>query len=156
MVYVRIMRNLLQDDEAIQALQFLNRATMLIHEATNKEYIVYFKLCQARILDATRKFLEAATKYRIFPLTSLIQTTYHLKSSLKNLSDYIVSPRQSHVPSLLPQDHNVPESWQHCIRTIVPKTISPPITPSSKKCISSAFYHPLKSQSLHPVSNHIN
>jgi hypothetical protein len=70
-VYVRIMRNLLQEDEAIQALQFLNRANLLIHETKNVEYILYFKLCQARILDATRKFLDAATKYRMTPLTML-------------------------------------------------------------------------------------
>jgi COP9 signalosome complex subunit 4 len=59
------MRNLLEDDEAIEALQFLNRATLLIHEAKSVEDTLFFKLCQARILDATRKFLEAATKYRI-------------------------------------------------------------------------------------------
>jgi len=64
-VYVRIMRNLLEEDEAIQAMQFLNRANLLIHEAKNVENILFFKLCQARILDATRKFLEAASKYRI-------------------------------------------------------------------------------------------
>jgi COP9 signalosome complex subunit 4 len=58
------MRNLLQEDEAIQAMQYLNRANLLIHETKNFEYILYFKLCQARILDATRKFLDAASKYR--------------------------------------------------------------------------------------------
>ena len=58
------MRNLLEEDEAIQAMQFLNRANLLIHETKNVEYILFFKLCQARILDATRKFLEAASKYR--------------------------------------------------------------------------------------------
>lgn len=63
-VYVRIMRNLLEEDEALQAMQFLNRANLLIHETKNVEYILFFKLCQARILDATRKFLEAASKYR--------------------------------------------------------------------------------------------
>jgi hypothetical protein len=63
-VYVRIMRNLLEEDEAIQAMQFLNRANLLIHETKNVEYILFFKLCQARILDATRRFLEAASKYR--------------------------------------------------------------------------------------------
>ena len=57
------MRNLLEEDEAIQAMQFLNRANLLIHETNNKKYILFFKLCQARILDATRKFLEAASKY---------------------------------------------------------------------------------------------
>lgn len=62
------MRNLLEDDEAIQGMQYLNRATLLIHEAKNPELILYFKLCQARILDASRKFLEAAVKYRILPI----------------------------------------------------------------------------------------
>lgn len=59
------MRNLLEEDEAIQAMQFLTRANLLIHEAKSVEHLLYFKLCQARILDATRKFLEAASKYRM-------------------------------------------------------------------------------------------
>jgi COP9 signalosome complex subunit 4 len=62
------MRNLLEEDEAIQAMQFLNRANLLIHETKNVESILFFKLCQARILDATRKFLDAASKYRPFIL----------------------------------------------------------------------------------------
>jgi COP9 signalosome complex subunit 4 len=57
------MRNLLEEDEAIQAGQFLSRANLLIHETNNVENILFFKLCQARILDASRKFLEAAQKY---------------------------------------------------------------------------------------------
>lgn len=73
-VYVRIMRNLLEEDEAIQAMQFLNRANLLIHETKNDEAILFFKLCQARILDATRKFLEAATKYCIPLAFSLSRT----------------------------------------------------------------------------------
>jgi COP9 signalosome complex subunit 4 len=75
-VYVRIMRNLLEEDEAIQAMQFLNRANLLIHETKNVEYILFFKLCQARILDATRRFLDAASKYRNpSPLTPLTDDT---------------------------------------------------------------------------------
>lgn len=64
-VYVRIMRNLLEEDEAIEAMQYLNRANLLIHETKDVKNIIFFKLCQARILDATRKFLDAAVKYRI-------------------------------------------------------------------------------------------
>jgi COP9 signalosome complex subunit 4 len=58
------MRNLLEVDEAILAMKSLNRATMLIHETKDVEYILFFKLCQARIFDATRRFLDAASKYR--------------------------------------------------------------------------------------------
>ena len=58
------MRNLLEEDEAIQAMQYLSRATSILHETSkNVETVLYYKLCQARILDATRKFLDAATKY---------------------------------------------------------------------------------------------
>jgi COP9 signalosome complex subunit 4 len=76
-VYVRIMRNLLEEDEAIQAMQFLNRANLLIHETNDVENRLHFKLCQARILDATRKFLDAATKYcpPQPPVRLLTQTT---------------------------------------------------------------------------------
>src|SRR5438270_849548 len=98
------MRNLLEDDEAIQGMQYLNRATLLIHETKNPELILYFKLCQARILDASRKFLEAAVKYRIPPHLPI----FPLSSSLFPLSYLLLSKYL--LPYLLPSSSTLPST----------------------------------------------
>ncbi|KAF9453067.1 hypothetical protein P691DRAFT_720570 [Macrolepiota fuliginosa MF-IS2] len=62
-VYIRVVRLLLEDEESVQAETYYNRAALLIHSTTDREIILQFKLCQARISDYNRKFLEAASRY---------------------------------------------------------------------------------------------
>ncbi|PPQ75130.1 hypothetical protein CVT26_012091 [Gymnopilus dilepis] len=62
-VYVRIVRLLLEDEDSVQAETYYNRAALLVHSTTDRETILQFKLCQARISDYSRKFLEAASRY---------------------------------------------------------------------------------------------
>ncbi|KAI0638191.1 hypothetical protein C8Q77DRAFT_1070498 [Trametes polyzona] len=62
-VYVRIVRLLLEDEDSVEAERWYNRAALLAHTTTDKETLLQFKLCQARISDYSRKFLEAASRY---------------------------------------------------------------------------------------------
>ena len=62
-VYVRIVRLLLEDEESGQAETYYTRAASLIRSTTAQETLLQFKLCQARLSDYGRKFLEAATRY---------------------------------------------------------------------------------------------
>lgn len=62
-VNVRIVRLLLEDEDSVQAETYYNRAALFAHNASDKETLLQFKLCQARILDYSRKFLEAASRY---------------------------------------------------------------------------------------------
>jgi COP9 signalosome complex subunit 4 len=62
-VYVRIVRLLLEDEDSVQAESYYNRAALLVHSTSDKETLLQFKLCQARISDYARKFLEAAMRY---------------------------------------------------------------------------------------------
>lgn len=62
-VYIRIVRLLLEEDEAVTAEAYLNRAALLVPNSTDFELNLTFKLSQARILDAKRRFLEACSKY---------------------------------------------------------------------------------------------
>ena len=62
-VYVRIVRLLLEDEDHVQAETYYNRAALLAHATSDKETLLQFKLCQARISDYSRKFLEAASRY---------------------------------------------------------------------------------------------
>ncbi|KAF9534291.1 hypothetical protein CPB83DRAFT_844002 [Crepidotus variabilis] len=63
LVYVRIVRLLLEEEDSVQAETYYNRAALLAHSATDRETTLQFKLCQARISDYSRKFLEAASRY---------------------------------------------------------------------------------------------
>lgn len=62
-IYIRIVRLLLEDEDSVQAETYYNRAALLSNSTTNRETLLQFKLCQARISDYARKFLEAAMRY---------------------------------------------------------------------------------------------
>ncbi|KAG2013611.1 COP8 [Coprinopsis cinerea AmutBmut pab1-1] len=62
-VYVRIVRLLLEEEDSVQAETYYNRAALLVHSISEREILLQFKLCQARISDYSRKFLEAASRY---------------------------------------------------------------------------------------------
>lgn len=53
----------MEDEDSVQAETYYNRAALLAHSANDRETILQFKLCQARINDYGRKFLEAASRY---------------------------------------------------------------------------------------------
>ena len=69
--YIKIAMLYLQDEEAVSAETFINRAALLINDAEEDNSGVQIpdhlklqhKVCYARILDSKRKFLEAATRY---------------------------------------------------------------------------------------------
>ncbi|KAH8830517.1 hypothetical protein DL96DRAFT_1813555 [Flagelloscypha sp. PMI_526] len=61
--YIRIVRLLLEEGDSVQAETYYNRAALLIHSNQDKEIALKYKLCQARISDYNRKFLEAASRY---------------------------------------------------------------------------------------------
>ena len=62
-IYVRIVRLLLEDEDSVQAETYLNRAGLLINSTNDRELQLAYKLCQARINDYARKFVEAAIRY---------------------------------------------------------------------------------------------
>ncbi|KZW04204.1 hypothetical protein EXIGLDRAFT_737849 [Exidia glandulosa HHB12029] len=62
-VYIRIVRLLLEEEDSVQAETYYNRAALHIHSTQDRELQLAFKLCQARIMDYSRKFLEAAMRY---------------------------------------------------------------------------------------------
>lgn len=62
-VYIRIVRLLLEEEDSVQAETYYNRAALLVNSTSDRVALLSFKLCQARINDYTRKFLEAASRY---------------------------------------------------------------------------------------------
>lgn len=62
-IYIRIVRLLLEEEESGQAETYYTRAAVLIHSTQDKTLQLQYKLCQARLGDFSRKFVEAATRY---------------------------------------------------------------------------------------------
>ncbi|XVE94741.1 hypothetical protein REPUB_Repub02eG0035300 [Reevesia pubescens] len=60
---VQIARLYLEDDDAVNAEAFINKASFLVSNSQHEVLILQYKVCYARILDLKRKFLEAALRY---------------------------------------------------------------------------------------------
>jgi len=67
--WIRICRLYLEEDDTTSAESYLNRAKNLLYKVEDKELNLMFQLCQARILDSRRKFLEASQTYHSFSLS---------------------------------------------------------------------------------------
>lgn len=62
-LYIRIIRLLLEEEDWVQADAYYKRAALHINSTQDRELLLTFKLCQARMSDFGRKFLDAAGKY---------------------------------------------------------------------------------------------
>ncbi|KAJ4751265.1 COP9 signalosome complex subunit 4 [Rhynchospora pubera] len=60
---VHIARLYLEDDDAVSAEAFINKASFLVTTSQHEVLNLQYKVCYARILDLKRKFLEAALRY---------------------------------------------------------------------------------------------
>ncbi|KAH9692892.1 COP9 signalosome complex subunit 4 [Citrus sinensis] len=60
---VQIARLYLEDDDAVNAEAFINKASFLVSSSQQEVLNLQYKVCYARILDLKRKFLEAALRY---------------------------------------------------------------------------------------------
>lgn len=62
-LWIRIVRLYLEEDDTTSAEAFLNRIKNLPSKIDDHELKLHFKLSQARILDARRRFLDASQEY---------------------------------------------------------------------------------------------
>lgn len=86
-LWIRICRLYLEDDDTTTAESYLNRAKNLLYRVTGgsesdtkdtEALTINFQLCQARILDAQRKFLDASTAYHNISYNSIIDESERL------------------------------------------------------------------------------
>ncbi|KAF8427468.1 PCI domain-containing protein [Tirmania nivea] len=91
-IYIRIMRNLLEDDDTTAADSYLNRATYLIYKCTNPESTLLFQLCQARVLDAKRQFLNACQRYHQLSFSPLIAETERMHCLSAAITCAVLAP----------------------------------------------------------------
>ena len=70
-LYVKCAEAFLEDDETVDAEVFLNKASSSIQTVTDVALLLRYRATYARVLDANRKFVEAAMRYY-----ELSNTTY--------------------------------------------------------------------------------
>ncbi|KAF2459941.1 COP9 signalosome-like protein complex subunit 4 [Lineolata rhizophorae] len=71
-VWIRIVRCYLEEDDPTSATGYLNRTKNILHDVTNPLSKLMFTLCQARIHDSRRSFLDASTTYHSVSQSRLI------------------------------------------------------------------------------------
>ena len=63
--YLKIARLYLEDEDPVQGEAYINRAAILLTQTKNDGLQIIYKVCQGRVLDYKRKFIEAASRYHI-------------------------------------------------------------------------------------------
>lgn len=62
-IYVQIAEYWFEDEDAVNAEKFINKAAHVMHLVKNQTIIIRYKVCHSKIMDSKRKFLVAATAY---------------------------------------------------------------------------------------------
>jgi len=138
-VQVKIARLYLEDDKTVEAEMFLNRAAPLLHEADDQAVALQYRVAFARILDAKRRFSEAAMQYyslsQLPPGTTAEvtadQTTEALGFAVRCAVLAPAGPQRSRILSMLWKDERTREldSWamleaMHCQRLLQPSLVA--------------------------------
>jgi COP9 signalosome complex subunit 4 len=91
-IWIRITRNLLEDDNTTEAEIYLNRAKNLIYKCEDLELKLHFQLSQARIFDARRRFLEACHGYHMLSFSPVIAEEERLQSLSSAITCAVLAP----------------------------------------------------------------
>eukprot|EP00794_Sanderia_malayensis_P012800 gene12800-14113_t len=79
-IYLKIAQLYLEDNDAVQAEAYINRASILQAETKNEQLQILYKVCYARVLDFRRKFIEAAQRYVALSYSTLVHEDERLES----------------------------------------------------------------------------
>ncbi|KAH9999852.1 hypothetical protein BJV77DRAFT_975072 [Russula vinacea] len=119
-VYIRIVRLLLEEEDSVQAETYHNRATSLIHSTSDRKTLLSYKLCQARISDYARKFLEAASRYHELSFIGEIdegERTYMLSAAVTCAVLAPAGPNRSRILSSLCRDERTAQLPTYSVLT---------------------------------------
>merc|ERR1712038_1589934 len=81
--YLKIARLYLEDEDPVQGEAYINRAAQLQTQTKNDDLQIIYKVCQGRVFDYKRKFIEAASRYNELSYKMQIHDTERL-TALKN------------------------------------------------------------------------
>jgi len=81
--YLKIARLYLEDEDPVQGEAYINRAAQLQTHSKDEHLQIIYKVCQGRVLDYKRKFIEAASRYNELSYKTIIHEEERM-TALKN------------------------------------------------------------------------
>lgn len=91
-VWVRIVRNYLEDDDSTAAETFVNKLRNVMHNVPDPDLTLHFRLSQARIQDAKRDFLSASHRYHEISFSSAIAEEERLHTLSMAIKCAVLAP----------------------------------------------------------------
>ena len=81
--YLKIARLYLEDEDPVHGEAYINRAAQLQTHSKDEHLQIIYKVCQGRLLDYKRKFIEAASRYNELSYKTIIHDEERI-TALKN------------------------------------------------------------------------
>ncbi len=81
--YLKIARLYLEDEDPVQGEGYINRAAQLQTQTRNDHLQIIYKVCQGRVFDYKRKFIDAASRYNELSYKTIIHEDERM-TALKN------------------------------------------------------------------------
>merc|ERR1712038_405235 len=81
--YLKIARLYLEDEDPVQGEAYINKAAQLQTHSKDEHLQIIYKVCQGRLLDYKRKFIEAASRYNELSYKTIIHEDERM-TALKN------------------------------------------------------------------------
>jgi COP9 signalosome complex subunit 4 len=91
-VWIRIVRCYLEEEDPTSAFTHLNKIKNIIFSVENKKTKLLFHLCQARIYDSQRSFLDAAQAYFTISLEPLVDEEEREEALAASLICAVLAP----------------------------------------------------------------
>ena len=83
--YLKIARLYLEDEDPVQGEAYINRAAILLTQTKNDGLQIIYKVCQGRVLDYKRKFIEAASRCTNRTVSLIHASTFFINASTFSL-----------------------------------------------------------------------
>lgn len=91
-VWMRICRCYLEEDDATNAVSYLNKIKQIIYNVTDQATRLQFQLSQARISDSQRSFLDASTAYHALSNEPVIDEEERLQALSAAITCAVLAP----------------------------------------------------------------
>lgn len=91
-ILMRICRLWLEDDDTLKAEAYLNKMKSIMHNVHDEELILTFQLSQARIMDSSRKFLNASQAYHSVSLHTKLAEEERNRCLSKAITCAVLAP----------------------------------------------------------------
>lgn len=90
--WIRIVRLYLEEDQPENAVAYVNRIKNVLLDVTDRGTRLLFLLCQARILDSQRSFLEASARYYEVSTEVTLDEEERLKALSQSITCAVLAP----------------------------------------------------------------